>query len=508
VNDQPRTQIVARRFDGLGGRLTAMVNAMAIAERYGLEYRFAWTKSDDLFSNDPHELFAPEYLDRFGVHELTLVDRTPVILGELDETLRQVRLISPSQQGAPFVEIDWPIGLHPMLAEDPDGANLFAAMFRSIPLTDPLSEIARDLGALPERNWVGVHVRAGDVVVGAWRRGTWHQKYQPLSLTRYAMRKAATNGSQVRVVSDQPAIARYLIDQCPGAEQLAALVPSYAQLTPLQQAMADIILLSQSTTIVAPSHSAFSAFAGLVGGASLERSTDEIDASLARRIVSDSIHSQRRSIRHRSLLAPYNARDLVWYVDIFGERETAKTLARRLRRATRLDPEFTAAWARLARVSARSGQVARARRALVTARHTAERDERQDDVAVELDVAEVVVGCCDLLLRRGRDNGEQRHALFQHLRATVAQCAQRQPHHWQGPAVAAMTELVELVGHVAVAPPEGAASIVSQLRATLRGPLSCGGDGYDEQRRGVLDPWCREVTALLLAVRSVATATT
>ena len=49
--------VFARRWDRLGGRLASILNARAVAEAMGVEFRFIWPRGDDHELDDPREVF-------------------------------------------------------------------------------------------------------------------------------------------------------------------------------------------------------------------------------------------------------------------------------------------------------------------------------------------------------------------------------------------------------------------------------------------------------------------
>ena len=55
-------RVIAQRWDQLGGRLGAIVDAAALAELFELEFGFVWPRGLDVAINQPADIFAPAFL--------------------------------------------------------------------------------------------------------------------------------------------------------------------------------------------------------------------------------------------------------------------------------------------------------------------------------------------------------------------------------------------------------------------------------------------------------------
>lgn len=65
----PNVMVVAKRWDGYGGRLCALLNALSVARALGLEFRFVWLRTAEWGLSEPRELFDDAFLARFEVTE-------------------------------------------------------------------------------------------------------------------------------------------------------------------------------------------------------------------------------------------------------------------------------------------------------------------------------------------------------------------------------------------------------------------------------------------------------
>jgi GDP-mannose 4,6 dehydratase len=78
--------VIARRWDQLGGRLSAIVNARSIAEVLALEFRFIWPRGLDPAVNEPAQLFDQAFLDGFEIQQSELDGRPRVYYRTLEST--------------------------------------------------------------------------------------------------------------------------------------------------------------------------------------------------------------------------------------------------------------------------------------------------------------------------------------------------------------------------------------------------------------------------------------
>lgn len=66
--------ILARRWDGLGGRLHAIMNEWSAARALDLEFRFVWPRNAFGELQEPREVFDEAFVERFGITESSCPD--------------------------------------------------------------------------------------------------------------------------------------------------------------------------------------------------------------------------------------------------------------------------------------------------------------------------------------------------------------------------------------------------------------------------------------------------
>jgi FkbM family methyltransferase len=170
-----------------------------------------------------------------------------------------------------------------------------------------------------------------------------------------------------------------------------------ARLTPVQQALVDIVLMSRCSQIAGPPRSAFSGLAAILGATKVvpvakmlgpEAARDALQAWFAE-------GSARRDLP--PFLDPMLARDRCWYVDVFGRALDRHAQLDIIEDAIRLDPEFCGAWTRRALLLAMLGDDGAARRAATRARHIARSIDFPNDPTAEALSTRLLVACAPVL---------------------------------------------------------------------------------------------------------------
>ena len=395
-------RVIARRWDQLGGRLSAIVNAAAVAELLGLEFGFVWPRGLDLAINQPQDIFERSYLEAVEIGAEWL-DGRPVIpdyelLGLSESQARQRLLEDPRS----IVGVDLPFDIGRAAWEDaPVARARFARCWSALGWNEDVRDLMRTCAqAAHGRPLAAVHVRAGDIVDGDWRQVIVHEKYLPTPFIEAAI-EALSRDQTVLVLSDNHRYLSWLQTRFPSVVTAAELVLGYAQLSEVHRALTDILLLTHCRTIVGPPSSAFSRLGANLGPGAIVRADELAPAGQERHLLLAGIAEHSSEIE-----APYRrrllARDICWCLDVFGDELSEADKLRLARDAVQQDGDFSGAAARLARSAAVAGDLAAARSAAARALSLAESVERYADALFEALATDVVVSCFTLLRSTAR----------------------------------------------------------------------------------------------------------
>jgi hypothetical protein len=127
-----------------------------------------------------------------------------------------------------------------------------------------------------------------------------------------------------------------------------------------------------------------------------------------RNVLHSGIAEQRSRAAASSFLRVLTARDICWCLDVFNDTLSLAEQAELARWAIGLDPGFSGALARFARIATLSGDWRSARHASARAMRIAESAERHDDPLLESLATDVARGCFAAVRRPLRHQGDRR----------------------------------------------------------------------------------------------------
>src|ERR1700678_592567 len=134
---KPDLMVVAKRSDGLGGRLNAILNAWSVARALDQQFRFVWPRNGRLhairnayrlaralglksrfvwprnsFSDfDPRDLFSDTFLDRYEISRSSCIGRTVVLPDPTLWTLPDAGELCREVNKKSMIEVDWWFGV-------------------------------------------------------------------------------------------------------------------------------------------------------------------------------------------------------------------------------------------------------------------------------------------------------------------------------------------------------------------------------------------------------------
>ena len=380
----PDLIVVANRWDGLGGRLHAILNAWSVARALDLEFRFVWPRNAFSELIEPRELFDDAFLERFEIAESTCQNR--VVLPDPSRlSLSDAKELCRATSTNSVIKISECFNVVAFASEPPEAA---LARFRA-----GLSEIgwSHKLHALIEsisvekypHGYSAIHVRAGDVVTGDWRQFVPVEKYLPMAYVEFAIETLpASDRSPVVLVSDNEPYVRYLETRF-NLIRPADIFAGYSDLTEMQRAFADILVLSRARRIAGPRASAFSQLAAHLGGLTILSVDDLMTEDGARRWLRDSIARVGKEAERSDVLRSLLARDICWFLDVFSDNLAVGEQIVLARGAAKYEPDFCGALNRSAAALALVGDYKLSRKASSHALRAAALADRHADPLVE-----------------------------------------------------------------------------------------------------------------------------
>jgi hypothetical protein len=378
------TGVLTRRWDGLGGRLQALLNAWSIARALDVDFRFAWPRNDFIELREPLELFSADFLARFHLAEADVagpVCRPDLRSMNFPEAREFVRA-----QAVGLIEVDEIFEVFSFAGESAEVAQRrFAAGLGQIGWSAAVQSLLQSVAQQSaEPGYAALHIRAGDIVTGDWRQFVPVDKYLPTPLVEFAIaEQAGPDQRPVVIVSDNEPYVRHLKTRFPTLRSPADLVPDYAQLTCAQRAFADILVLAQARQLAGPCQSAFSRLAAHLGHLALPRINEWIAEGDALRLLRDGFARAETEGAPPELLRPLLARDICWFLDVFSDESTPAEQDRLADQSVRYDPDFCGALNRSALARARAGDRPASEAKSEQARVRAARADRHADPMVE-----------------------------------------------------------------------------------------------------------------------------
>jgi len=396
--------VFARRWDRLGSRLIPIVNAMAVAEALGLEFRFVWPPMALTESSDAGMFFSRDFLATHEMSEASVGSRAILTDHELvTMDIDDVRTRLASTGSSPWVEIQDPFRITRFASESADIARArFIRCFHSIEWESSVQDLVDRVSALPEHvGRAGVHARAGDVVIGEWRQTQWYGKYTPLPYVTGVIEQLGRSGDgSVLVLSDNTRLLGWLRESFPAVVRAVDLIPGYDNLPDMLQAFTDILLLARCRTLVGSPQSGFSRLAAHLGCDQVTPAERFVPPGQERATLQNGISHIQQSLASTPFLAPLVSRDIVWLFDVYGDAMGGSERIERADEAVVLDGGFMSAHTRVALATALVGDWVRARRAADEALAMAETEDRHDDPLVEALAVKVAVDCLASVLER------------------------------------------------------------------------------------------------------------
>lgn len=350
--------VAACRNEGVGTRVIAMVNALWLAERLELPFRFHWPKVGSDFPErsvpPARAVFRPDFLETSHRSRVEVLAASPCPEEVLARATILDMLQDPTRRGLVIHHAGGALRLDETRASP---SELRAAWERIgwSPWLRNLESRAR--ASMPPRG-VAVHVRRGDIVHGTPRRLHWPDKFRPRAWMRRVIEDLCTQGETVVVFSDTPSTVDAL---CAGLPVLRADQMRPAGTSGFGAAFFDVCALAAARRIVG-SRSGFTTLASLIGGTLVELVEQLIPPDLQVPLVTRDLGA--RPDRYAPL---ERVHELIWLCMQRPEWLAPGQAKAFLEEARRLDPDNDLPKVLLAQFHLRGGDMAAAERLLAEA---------------------------------------------------------------------------------------------------------------------------------------------
>lgn len=267
---QPAGTLYCYRPDRLGGRLNALVNALRLARVTGAPLKVHWHQDPGIGRtiNDPSELFAADFIDRYFVEDDSwrVAEKRSawlIYLGSVSAAALKRHL----GQGRDLL-VNHAVGATVLTGEK--GAVVrreLARIWQDLPLSPTVTACAQAMRAQIGEGTVCYHIRRGDILtVPKEINRPWPAKFTVDEVFETHLAREMDRGLRPILFSDDPGTLDRYESRFPGVVPAPRIIGALGALTPGQQDMVELIAMSLCTRIMAPQSSAFSSVAAMLGG--------------------------------------------------------------------------------------------------------------------------------------------------------------------------------------------------------------------------------------------------
>ncbi len=260
---------LAARTEGLGGRLRAMINAMVLAEHFGVDFKFQWRqRGADAQQHHailtPQATFSRSFLTKHHIDRIQARDY-PALAGRNQSPAAIRRLLASPIKGLSVSQE--PVNRIVDLSDLKNLRGCYVRAFRQIrfvPKVQAAIEAARVL-PLPD-HCVAIHLRAGDIVYGNFRfASTATGKTVCYPVVKRLIADLIAQGKYPLIFGQDKTVCRMLAQRF----KLKAAADMLKQGDALPAALSEVVLMSRCETIYA-GPSGFSILGSMIGNKKLE----------------------------------------------------------------------------------------------------------------------------------------------------------------------------------------------------------------------------------------------
>ena len=374
-----RPLLVARQSDRLGSRLHVILNAWGVAKVLDMEFRFVWPRNECTELNNPEEIFDQGFLRKYELAESAFSSEVIEANLRLMRPERAREFCHEHENRVVLMGVNFEI--FAFAGEQHESAKKrFVAGFYEIGWSPAIKKLLANEACI---GFEAIHMRAGDIINGAWCQSWPVEKYLPTAYVEFIIRESAAKSHLPMVVfSDNEEYVNWLRKKFKTVQTSAEMVPGYAGLTESQRAFADAFMLSKASCLYAPTLSNFSQFASHIGAVRIVSILEYLGEQSALSVLLEYLQDVL-SCEQPQVLCLLLARDICWLLDVFSDSLTLNDRIAWAERAVGYDPGFCVAKNRLAMVLAESGRMDIARDEGSKALHIAEQVTLYDDAKFE-----------------------------------------------------------------------------------------------------------------------------
>lgn len=324
----PGPVFLSHRSDGLGERLKAIVNAIALAGYYKTDFAFSWppisaTVAASHAIGQARDLFSDEFVDRRMVTNKPTMSLSDFISQGGGSTNTQALVSTPHTS---IYHVSESLRRHVP-------ASKLSEAFWKIGFSDKMQkaiDIAKSVELLT--GGVGIHLRAGDIVYGRYRFSErYTNKVVPYPLCAEFVKQQATAGTTVILFGQDADLCRKMTDRL-GAVFAGEYHSTY-DFDDHQAAIFDIVLMSRCARVVS-GNSGFAQIAQIIG-------QFELLDPLKILPPEDAMNSLRHHIENPDEVGASDLQRAFanWYaVRFYSQLMSTDEVLKRMREAVALDP--------------------------------------------------------------------------------------------------------------------------------------------------------------------------
>jgi hypothetical protein len=253
---------LAKRTDGFGARIRAMVNAIALSEYFKVDFRFNYMKREgnnakfhSVASID--SIFSNEFISKYHIDTNELSKSTIVEPKNFD-----MKIINDENK---FYNIDHinTLGEAPILNRVLTEMN-YKEFFSKIEFTEKLEDAKNNAYNIDlNKPTIAIHLRAGDIVYGNFRYMPNYVKFViPYTMVFGLIERYKKENYNIIIFGQDNELCNYLVGKY-GIQYADSLVPK--EFNNEQRSLFDIVLMSRCKKIIA-GNSGFSLLSSYIGG--------------------------------------------------------------------------------------------------------------------------------------------------------------------------------------------------------------------------------------------------